>query len=210
MNASQVITSLLLGLSLSVDADSVSVCYGLKEKDMKINKMLLIAFYFGFMQGVMPCIGYFITFGLKQINISGFDLANILSEYIIPIVGFLILSFIGLNMLYESESDIKEQLEFKNKDCDCKEVRTNKVSLSTIILGGIATSIDALTVGFSFGNETIFVSLITFLIVMIITFILSFASFFIGRKFGKLFDSYASKIGGFILILLAIKLILCL
>lgn len=172
-----IITSILLGVGLAMDACAVSMANGLKEPKMKINKIILIAFMFAFFQALMPLIGYFIGSAL---------LAKI--EWIIPWVALVLLSFIGGKMLYEG---------IKNKD---EEDDDKALTFKVLIVQAIATSIDALSVGFTISNYKVFEALICCGIVAIVTFIICVAAVFIGKKFGTKLGNKAEILGGIILI----------
>ena len=178
-----ILQSILLGFSLAMDATAVSMSNGLLEPKMKRSKMLLIAFMFGLFQGVMPLIGYLCG--------SLFEkwIANI-----VPIIGFVILSFIGGKMIYEA---IKGDEEEKKE-----------LSLKVIFIQAIATSIDALTVGIVYVGSPLVEVYVTFLLIAIITFICCFIAIIIGKKFGDKLSNKAEILGGVILIGIALKIII--
>ncbi len=199
MNASQIVTSLLLGLSLSMDADCVSAVYGLKYTKVKITKILFATLLFGIMQGLMPVVGYFVSYSLTMTNYKDFFVT------LIPYIGFLILFFLGYNMFFSNKIVVKDEIGLKRNVSHKKNV---DLTYKEIILASIGTSIDALTVGIGFGNESVSVAMLTFLIVCILTFVLSFLSFLLGKKIGVYIEKYALLVGGIILICIGFKLIL--
>lgn len=178
-----IIQSLFLAISLSMDACAVSMSNGLLEPKMKKRKIALIAAMFGIFQGVMPLLGY--LFG------------SLFTKWIknaVPIIGFLILVFIGSKMIYESFH--KEEQE------------ENTLSYKTILIQAIATSIDALTVGIVYVGSPVVEVYVTFLIIAITTLLLSFIAVFIGKRFGDKLSNKAEILGGIILILIGLKILI--
>lgn len=176
------INSSLVGIGLSMDAVAVSMADGLNDYKMKFRKALLIAGFFGVFQGLMPLIGYFIG----SFFISSFV------EWI-PYISLIILLFLGIKMIVDS---------IKNKE----EEKVQKLTLYAIFVQAIATSIDALSVGFTIANYKIVDALIATSIYTIVTFLLSLISIYIGKKFGTRFEKYAGLFGGLILIAIGFKI----
>lgn len=174
-----IITSILLGCGLAMDACAVSMANGLKEPKMKLNKIALIAFMFAFFQAAMPLIGYFVGSAL---------LSKI--EWIIPWVALVLLSFVGGKMLYEGIKHKDEEEDDNNKS----------LTFKALIIQAIATSIDALSVGFTISNYTILQAFICCAIVAVVTFAICVAAVFIGKKFGTKLGNKAEILGGIILI----------
>ena len=173
--------AILLGCAMAMDAFSVSITNGLAEPNMKKRKLILIALVFGLFQGIMPVIGYFIGSIFQK-----------LIEIFVPIIGFLVLAYLGINMIVGA---------FKKKEDEVKPM----VGAKAILLQGIATSIDALSVGFVYTNSPTHEALLTFLIIGVITFGLCTLAVWIGKKFGEKFSNKAEILGGVILLCLAIK-----
>lgn len=181
----------LLGLALAMDACAVSMSNGLNERDMERGKMLLIALTFGLFQAIMPLTGY----GIGEASSSLFKAAIAKFDHWIA---FILLLALGIKMIIDTFKKNKEDAE--------KEAKGKKLTLSLLLAQGVATSIDALAVGFSIKmmeNANIFISIA---IIGVITFIFSFISIMIGKKFGKVFDKKASLIGGLILITIGTKI----
>lgn len=179
------VTILFIGIGLSMDACAVSLAKGMSLKENKIKKYaLILAFAFGFFQALMPAIGYF----------AGSHFA----EYIQSIdhwIAFILLGFIGINMIREGKEEKQEDTKIHN------------ISVKDIFLLAIATSIDALAIGVSFAFLK--VNLLSAIITIgITTFILSFISVLFGKKLGSLFEKYAEYLGGTILILLGFKILI--
>ena len=178
-----IITSILLGIGLAMDACAVSMANGLKEPKMKVNKILFIAFMFGVFQGLMPLLGY----------IVGSNILNKI-DWIIPWIALFLLGFIGGKMIYDGlhEEDNKE----------CCHILTFKL----LIIQAIATSIDALSVGVSISNYILFDAIICVSIITLVTFIICFIGVFIGKKFGDSLGNKAEILGGIILIAIGIEI----
>ena len=177
---------LLLAVGLSMDACAVSICKGLATKNATFKHGAICGAWFGGFQALMPLIGFF--------------LGSLFAEAIEAIdhwIAFVLLAFIGANMLKEAFS----------KDCDCDKNGAD-FSFKTMLVMAIATSIDALAVGISLamaGNVNIFTAV---LLIGIITFWLSCAGVKIGNVFGSRFEKKAQAAGGIILILLGLKILL--
>lgn len=180
-----IIQSILLGISLAMDACAISMSNGLVEPKMKRKKIIFTALLFGLFQGGMPLLGY--LFG---------SLFKAWISNAVPIIGFLILSFIGGKMIYESRHKKDEEIE------------GSILSIKTIVVQGIATSIDALTVGIVYVGAQMLETYITFLLIAVITFGLCLLASFIGRKFGDKLSKHAEVLGGVILILIGLKMII--
>ncbi|MBO5179466.1 MAG: manganese efflux pump [Clostridia bacterium] len=173
---------LLIAVGLAMDAFAVSVCKGLSLKEMEWKKAVTVGLYFGVFQALMPAVGYFLgtTFESLVTQIDHW-------------IAFVLLGFIGINML-------KEALD---KD---KEESNDKVDFKTMFVLAIATSIDALAIGITFAFLKVNVLLAT-LLIGIITFVLSIIGVKIGNKFGDKYERKAEVIGGMILILMGIKIL---
>lgn len=170
----------LISIGLAMDAFAVAICKGLSINKIDIKKAFIIGIWFGIFQAIMPVIGYFV----------GDIFESALGE-IDNIVAFLILSFIGGNMLKEGLS--KEVSSF---DGD--------ISFKIMLPLAIATSIDALTVGVTFALFDINIAFAG-LLIGLITFLLSFLGAFLGGRLGKSNTKVAQIMGGVILIALGIK-----
>lgn len=179
-----IIQSVFLGVSLAMDASAVSMTNGLMNPKMKKSKMFIIAIMFGLFQGIMPLIGY--LFG------------SIFSKWIedvIAIIGFAILAFLGVKMIYGA---IKHSDEEEQKD----------LTFKTIFVQAIATSIDALTVGVVYVGSDLIEVYITFLLIAVITSLLCLCAIVIGKKFGDKLSNKAEIFGGVILICIALKILI--
>ena len=175
-----IITSIFLGLGLSMDACAVSMANGLNEPKMKISKMSFICLIFALFQGIMPLMGYFIGDALFK---------NV--EWIIPILSLVLLSLLGIKMIIDSR-DKKEEVK--------------KVTVLVILLQAIATSIDALSVGFTMSNYSVSEALVSVLFISLVTFLICYIGTIIGKKFGTKLENVAEIAGGIILMVIGIEI----
>ena len=180
--------SIVLGIGLAMDAFSVSLANGMNEPCMKKKKMLFIAVVFGVFQGLMPLIGWFCVHTIATLFTSFTKL--------IPWIALVLLSFLGIKMLVEAFKDCEEE------EC-CK-----KQGLMVILVQGVATSIDALSVGFTNAGYGVFNAIVSSLIIMVITFVICYLGVLLGKKFGTKFSKKAAILGGIILILIGIEIFL--
>ena len=181
-----ILTSILLGAGLAMDAFSVSLANGLNEPKMKKRRMCFIAGVFAFFQFLMPLIGWVCVHTIAQYFVA--------FEKFIPWIALVLLCFIGGKMLIEG---IKNK-ESENESC--------AVCASALFVQGIATSIDALSVGFTIADYDFIKALISCLIIAVVTFIICMVGLFLGKKFGTKFAGKASILGGVILILIGIEI----
>jgi putative Mn2+ efflux pump MntP len=180
------VNSVLLGVGLAMDAFSVSLANGLHEAGMKKKKMCGIAGTFGFFQALMPMTGWICVHTILE-YFSVF-------EKFIPWIALLLLLFIGGKMLLEGIAD-KEGEEGKTA-----------VGVGGLLVQGVATSIDALSVGFTIADYNWLMALVCSLIIAVVTFFISMAGLVIGKKFGMKFSNKAEILGGVILIAIGIEI----
>ena len=180
------VNSVLLGVGLAMDAFSVSLATGLREPKMKLGRMNLIAGVFGGFQAVMPLIGWICVHTLLT-YFQAF-------EKCIPWIAMILLGFIGGKMLYEG---------IRKKGDD--EAPT-KMGLHELLIMGVATSIDALSVGFTIAEYQVLQAVVAALIIGVVTYIICMVGLFLGKKFGTRFSSKAQILGGVILIVLGVEI----
>ncbi len=176
--------SILLGVGLAADAFSVSLANGLNEPCMKTRKMCGVAGLFAFFQGLMPMLGWICIHTIVQ-YFTWF-------EKCIPWIALALLGFIGGKMLIEG---------IKNKD---GEVECARITFKALLIQGIATSIDALSVGFTIAEYEWFKALVAAVIIALVTFIICMFGLFIGKKVGTKLAGKAGILGGAILIAIGI------
>ena len=179
------INSILLGAGLAMDAFSVSVANAITNPKMKKSKMLIIAGTFGGFQFLMPLIGWFLVNTVVN-YFKAFEKA-------VPYIALILLVYIGSKMIYDSVKKAEEEKE-------------TKLGAATLILQGIATSIDALSVGFTIQKYTFISALIACIIIFAVTFIICIAGLIIGKTVGDKYSKRAEIIGGIILIAIGIEI----
>ncbi len=175
-----------LGAGLAMDAFSVSMADGLNEPSMKKRKLIGIATIFGIFQALMPMIGWVCVHTLVE-YFKAF-------EPFIPWIALILLAFIGGKMLYDG---------IKNKE-DNEEII--KLSFTALLVQGVATSIDALSVGFTIAEYDFLMALVAVLIIGILTFLICIIGLIIGKKFGSKLSNKAQIFGGIILILIGLEI----
>lgn len=181
-----VFNSVLLGVGLAMDAFSVSLANGLNEPEMKKTRMCGIAGVFAFFQFAMPMIGWICVSTISQ-YFTAF-------QKCIPWIALLLLGYIGGSMFFEG---------LKSKD---GEDEKPAVGLAGLLLQGVATSIDALSVGFTIAEYHWAQALIACSIIAVVTFVICMAGLFLGKKFGTKLAGKASMLGGAILIFIGLEI----
>lgn len=182
------VNSAMLGVGLAMDAFSVSLANGLNEPCMKKKKLLGIAGVFAVFQGLMPMIGWVCVHTILQ-YFKAF-------EILIPWIALILLAFIGGKMLLEG-------IQNKDEEDECGK---GGVGFVALIVQGIATSIDALSVGFTIAEYELVMALVSTLIIAIITFFICVGGLVIGKKFGTKLANKAAIFGGVILIAIGIEI----
>lgn len=185
------LNSVLLGVGLSMDAFSVSLANGLNEPNMKRGKRLMIAGTFSFFQALMPMTGWLLVTTLL-------GLFNAIAPFI-PYVALIMLGFIGGKMIYDG---LKKNPENKKNESDLG----GNLTAYTLILQGVATSIDALSVGFTIETYPFLSALVCSLIIAAVTFGICIAGVHIGKKFGMKLADKSQIFGGVILIAIGIEI----
>ena len=191
-----VLNSILLGVGLAMDAFSVSIANGLNEPGMSRKKTYGIAACYAFFQFAMPMIGWFCVHTIA----SYFKVF----QKFIPWIALLLLLYIGGQMLFEEIRRIKNKCEENPENCGCgtKTVLTRK----TLIIQGIATSIDALSVGFTTARYGTAAAFSSSLIIAVVTFVICMIGLLFGKKFGERLSEKATILGGIILIAIGIEI----
>ena len=178
--------SILLGVGLAMDAFSVSLANGLNEPCMRRRRMTAVAGVFAGFQTAMPLIGWICVSTIAQ-HFKVF-------EKFIPWIALALLGFIGGKMLYEG---------IVNKD---SEEEKPAVGFSALLVQGVATSIDALSVGFTIAEYSLLEALISCLLIGVVTFFICFAGILIGKKAGTKLAGKAGIFGGAILIFIGLEI----
>lgn len=185
MNFMFFFNSILLGVGLAMDAFSVSLANGLHEPFMKKRKMSLVAATFALFQFLMPLMGYFCVCSIAGI-FGAF-------QKFIPYIALVLLLYIGGKMLYDG---------IKNKD----EEQSSKVGITALLIQGVATSIDALSVGFTVAEYNVAEAIISCLLIGVVTFLICFAGIEIGKRAGTALAGKAGVFGGLILIFIGVEI----
>ena len=182
--------SIGLGVGLAMDACAVSMSNGLNEPKMRLGKALLMAATFGFFQALMPMIGW-VCVSLVVEQFSQFAVW-------VPIIALVLLAIVGGKMLYDG---------ITNKDDEQHTHR--KLTFGVLMVQAVATSIDALSTGFSLvdiaGND-VWSALLSAGIIAVVTFGICVASVYIGKKFGTKLGNKAQIVGGVILIAIGLEI----
>ena len=186
-----IFNSLLLGVGLAMDAFSVSLANGLNEPCMHRRKMCGVAGLFAVFQGMMPLLGWICVHTIVQYFQS--------FEKMIPWIALVLLCFIGGKMLFEGINESRAQVD---DEC-CLE---KKVGFSALVVQGIATSIDALSVGFTIAEYGFWEALVCALLIAAVTFGICAAGVAIGKKFGTALACKSSIFGGAVLIFIGIEI----
>ena len=188
MSFAFVVNSVILGVGLAMDAFSVSLANGLNEPCMKKKKMVAIAFVFAFFQAAMPITGWFFVHFLAD-KFNAF-------RPLIPWIALALLAYIGIEMIHDGlKSDKKEM-------CKSEE----NLNLKTLIIQGVATSIDALSVGFTTADYNFHMAFLSALIISAVTYLICIFGVVIGKYFGTKIAGKSSVFGGIILIGIGIKI----
>lgn len=180
-----ILSSVLFGLGLAVDAFLISLSNGINAPQIKRGKIFAAAAVFAVFQFAAPMLGWICVktvaskFALFKDCLSGIALA--------------ILLFLGIKMLVAGLRT------------DSAEPRPVKTGIGALLLQAMVTSVDALSVGFAITQYNLYTALMCSAIIAAVTFIVYTAGFFTGRKFGGKFADKADLIGGIIFIVMALE-----
>lgn len=187
------LNSVLLGVGLAMDAFSVSIANALSESQMKKARMCFIAGVYAFFQFAMPMTGWICVHTIIE-YFKSFD-------KFIPWIALLLLLYIGGKMIWEAvrgepEDEVSEGAASTGV----------KLTFATLLIQGVATSIDALSVGFTIADYDLLMALIASLIIATVTFAICITGLLIGKKAGDKLGSKATLIGGLILVGIGIEI----
>ncbi len=186
LSATFFINSILLGVGLAMDAFSVSLANGLHEPTMRKRRVALIAGVFAFFQFLMPMIGWVCVHTIVHI-FAAFENA-------IPFIALGLLGYIGGKMLIDG---------IRNKDGDDE---APAVGAAALFMQGVATSIDALSVGFTIADHALSKALLCCVLIAVVTFIICVGGLLLGKTFGTRFAGKAGILGGAILIIIGLEI----
>lgn len=179
--------SLLLGVGLAMDAFSVSMANGLRQPEMSRKRMAGIAGIFAGFQAAMPLAGWVCVHTVLE--------AFQAFEGIIPWIALVLLGYIGGKMLWEGLRGGEET-----------GAAVPALTLGAVMMQGVATSIDALSVGFTIAEYGMAMALVCAALIAAVTFVLCYAGIGIGKKFGTKLAGKASVLGGVILIAIGLEI----
>lgn len=187
MNYVFFLNSAMLGIGLAMDAFSVSCANGLNEPEMKPRRMSFVAGIYALFQFAMPMIGWICVHSIAE-YFTAF-------QKFIPWIALVLLLYIGGKMLIEG---------IKGGDVESEEVK--KLTFTVLMIQGVATSIDALSVGFTIAGYNLVMAVVSCLIIGTETFFICFGGLFVGKKVGTKLAGKASILGGIILIAIGIEI----
>ena len=178
--------SALLGVGLAMDAFSVSLANGMNEKKMRKSRMAYIAGVYAFFQFLMPMVGW----------ICVHTIVRLFGQFqkCIPWIALILLLYIGGSMIWESVKGEEEIEEVK------------KLSFAVLMMQGIATSIDALSVGFTIADYGFVMALVCSIIIAVVTFAICETGLYLGKTLGIKLTGKADVLGGVILIGIGIEI----
>ena len=188
VSLSFLLTNVLLGFGLAMDAFSVSVANALTETGMRKRRMAAVAGTYALFQIAMPLIGWSCVHAFLE-HFQSFS-------RFIPWIALILLLFIGGKMLWES---------FRKRQ---EETAAGPAAVGTglLLLQGLATSIDALSVGFTIADYSFPYALLSAAVIGAVTFAVCLAGLFIGKNVGRKLSGKASAVGGIILIAIGLKI----
>ena len=198
-----ILTSALLGAGLAMDAFSVSIANGLADRNMKTGRMLTIAGTFAVFQFAMPMIGWFVVRRMAE-TFEWFS-------PLIPWIALVLLLFIGGGLLKDGIEELKESKAAEasgESDAGAESDAGGAEKLGALMLfgQGVATSIDALSVGFTTASYNAAQALVSSLIIGVVTLAICMAGLRIGRRLGEMLAGKASILGGVILIAIGLEI----
>ena len=196
MNLLFIVNSIGLGIGLAMDAFSVSLANGLHEPGMRRGRMCAIAGVYAAFQFAMPMIGWLCVHTIVEM-FSAF-------EKLIPWIALGLLLYIGGKMILEGLEERKQPAGEEKKNTAAADKKT--LGAGALVLQGIATSIDALSVGFTIESYNAPLACAASLIIGAVTFLICLGGLQIGKKAGTRLSWKASVLGGVILIGIGIEI----
>ena len=190
MSTELLITSVLLGVGLAMDAFSVSIANGLADSGMKTGRMFSIAGTFAGFQFMMPMAGWLLVT----------EAARLFKWFspLIPWIALILLLIIGGGLLKDGMEELRASKSGDTEETESAD--TVKLTFWALMMQGVATSIDALSVGFTTAAYNSMQALVSSLIIGVVTLFICLAGLRIGRRLGELLAGRASILGGLILI----------
>lgn len=186
------VNSVLLGVGLAMDAFSVSIANALSESSMRKSRMCFIAGVYAFFQFAMPMIGWICVHTIVE-YFSKF-------EVLIPWIALALLLWIGGKMIWEAVHGEEDEAVSEG------ELSATRLTFATLMIQGVATSIDALSVGFTIADYGLLMALVASLIIAGVTFTICMSGLLIGKKAGDKLGAKATLAGGLILVGIGIEI----
>lgn len=180
------INSIMLGVGLAMDAFSVSLANGLNDPKMKKSGMCTIAGVFAGFQAAMPLIGWICIHTIAQ-KFEAF-------QKFIPWIALILLAYIGIKMIIEG---VKGEEDGESE---------SELTFGTLMVQGVATSIDALSVGFTISEYGLMMAVVCALIIATVTFVICMVGLKLGKEFGTKLAGKANILGGVILIIIGLEI----
>lgn len=196
MNVVFVLNSILLGAGLAMDAFSVSIANGLNEPHMPRSKMCRVAGTYAGYQFAMPMIGWFCVHAVAE-QFEAF-------RKFIPWIALLLLALIGGKMLAEGICSVRSWKSAEAEEAQRKQEAC--LGFGTLMVQGIATSIDALSVGFTISDYGTMMAAVCSFLIAVTTFVLCMAGLKFGKKFGERLADKATIFGGLLLIAIGVEI----
>ena len=196
MNVVFVLNSILLGAGLAMDAVSVSIANGLNEPHMPRSKMYRVAGTYAGYQFAMPMIGWFCVHAVAE-QFEAF-------RKFIPWIALLLLALIGGKMLAEGIRSVRSGKSAEAEEAQGKQEAC--LGFGTLMVQGIATSIDALSVGFTISDYGTMMAAVCSFLIAVTTFVLCMAGLKFGKKFGERLADKATIFGGLLLIAIGVEI----
>ena len=196
--------SVLLGVGLAMDAFSVSIANGLSERGMRPGRMATIAGVYAFFQFLMPMIGWGCVHTVETLFVS--------FQKWIPWIALILLLYIGLNMIREGLQEMKQSPDNRDASDGEHPIATGnaaaRIGWKRLLVQGIATSIDALSVGFTIAQYGPGAAFLASTIIAAVTFAICMGGLVFGKKLGDVLSSKAQIFGGCILIFIGVRIFL--
>lgn len=206
--------SVLLGVGLAMDAFSVSLANGLTDHGMKPAKMLAVSGVYGLFQWFMPLAGWI----LVHTAVEHFAILT----GVVPFIALILLSWIGGKMIVEGVQEIRKEKKEKasggsvdkaedesaDKADGGSDGNAHPLTLRLLLVQGVATSIDALSVGFTIADYGFWMALLAAVVIGLVTWALCFCGLAIGKRFGVKLAGKATLIGGIILVGIGLEILI--
>ncbi len=190
------VNSALLGVGLAMDAFSVSVAGGLQCPHMPLSESSTRAGTFGFFQFAMPMIGWLCIHTIA-VRFAAF-------QKWIPWIALTLLGYIGGKMLREGFHPGKEEENAASAEPSIE--KSNGIAWGVLLAQGVATSIDALSVGFTIADYSLLMATVCSLVIAVVTFFICLAGFRLGKTIGSHLGGKAEILGGAILIFIGLEI----